>query len=259
MEREQRPVGQAEADQPDADQVATHRAPRPRDRLRRRWRGRWLEPSRVREREHREQRRHGQRRERAAVATAGRHHRRHGQRPRHRAELIHRGVHAEHPPATEAIAGRGDQRRLGRAAHRLAQALDDDQRRHGLPRADHREQRRHDQVGAVAEEREQPVAPAAIGRAAHHPAQRVADQLAGAGDEPDRGGARAQLGEVRPHRGADALVTQVGPQADHAHREHEAPRPSTIVHDQYRDRPGSLGTRSSVLTTAPIMTASEHA
>ena len=151
------------------------------------------------------------------------------QRPGERADLVQRLVHRE-PPAEADGRGRvGQQRRLRRAAHRLAGALGQDERagQHETGRTDERRQRqRGDAHGGqrVAAQGERPVAAGAVGQGAEDQPQHQRQGLTGAGDQAHQQGRCAQGGQQGPGDRPGALVDHVRRQAHHAEADDGPPR-----------------------------------
>ncbi|MPN26745.1 hypothetical protein SDC9_174170 [bioreactor metagenome] len=75
--------------------------------------------------------------------------------------------------------------------------------------ANERERGHSQHVHRVADDRQQPIPLGLVRELAKHKPQRVANQLAKAGDEPDGRRGRAEQREVRPADARGALVRHV--------------------------------------------------
>jgi hypothetical protein len=103
--------------------------------------------------------------ERAAVAVRVGDDRGDDERPRDGADLVHGGMHAPAEAMADDVVRFRDEHVARRAAHRLAGALDDDERGGRLPGADERERGDGDDVDRVTRHRDLPVGARLVGEA----------------------------------------------------------------------------------------------
>ena len=230
--RDEREVGEAGRHETRARQVEPERARQPAARARgRRGRlelfGTGIERAGHGEGGERARRGDRQRGKGQTVIVSERKHRGHGQRSEQGPELIQRLVQAERPPVTSHLpAGVGQQDGPRRVSDRLADPLEDQQRRRRRPAPGQRQRGDRGHLDDVAEDGDGPELTGTIRQSTRDHAQAVAGQLAEAADDPDRRTGGAEQGEVRTGDAPRALVGEVGEEAHDADEEHEAQGPA---------------------------------
>src|SRR5205823_4612092 len=94
----------------------------------------------------------------------------------------------------------------------------------GLPALGEGERRDSQQVDGIADEGEEPDPAALVADVSGAEPERVAEELAHAGDDSNQRGARAQASEERAVDASPAFVRDVGEEVDDAHRQYERER-----------------------------------
>jgi len=161
----------------------------------------------------------------------------HEQRPDRRTGFIERRIERVHPPCAE-LTSRVRQHGLdGRLSNRTSGALRENEQAGDLPVAGERHCGNGEQVDRESEEGDGPVSSRSVGRPTGDRTQAVAEKLARASDDADRGRARAEAPEELTIDARAALVGRVTEEVHDAHREHE------------RERGGRAGSRYSQFRT----------
>ena len=131
-------------------------------------------------------------------------------------------MQAERPPVTSHLpAGVGQQDGPRRVSDRLADPLEDQQRRRRRPAPGQRQRGDRGHLDDVAEDGDGPELTGTIRQSTRDHAQAVAGQLAEAADDPDRRTGGAEQGEVRTGDAPRALVGEVGEEAHHPDEQDE--------------------------------------
>jgi hypothetical protein len=102
-----------------------------------------------------------------------------------------------------------------------AGTLSHDESRGEQPMVGQRQQGHGEQVDGVAGDHDRPVPAAPVAEIAGREAQAIAQQLAGAGDDPDHRGAGPEHRQERPADAPGALIGYIGEQADRADQKDE--------------------------------------
>ena len=140
------------------------------------------------------------------------------------AKLVEELMQPERRAVAEMLARAGEQCVAGRAAYTLAEPLGRDQCSGAADGSREREAGHREQVQGIAAIEKQPVAVGAVGASPGQPTHGIAQAFGAAPDQSRQHGSGTELVQVGADDAACALVGHVGEQADHAHRDDEAPR-----------------------------------